>query len=197
MNSIMERENSVSHGDQDIDYLAAFENVPVGLAILHDRIIAACNHVFAEMFRTDRRDLINQSFKVLYATKEDFELRGRRVAPLLAKNGEYADDWILKRMDGEHFWCHVSGFTFDRKEPYARIIWSFEDLSLKRRAHSSIRALLTPRERDVAALLSEGRTSKEIGKQLGISPRTVDIYRAHLLSKYSVTNTADLIHKLA
>jgi PAS domain S-box-containing protein len=191
----MGHKNSANRSDEEIDYLAAFEHTPVGLAILHDRTIVACNHLFAQIFRSERENLINQSMTVLYSTQEDFEQRGCNVGPLLAKNGRHADDWIMKRMDGELFWCHVSGFTFDRNEPYARVIWSFEDLSLKRQV-SPIPASLTPRERDVAALLSEGRTSKEIGKQLGISPRTVDIYRANLLSKYSATNTADLIRNL-
>ena len=38
-----------------------------------------------------------------------------------------------------------------------------------------------PREREVAACLMDGLTSKEIGKQLGISHRTVEIHRARLM----------------
>jgi DNA-binding CsgD family transcriptional regulator len=55
---------------------------------------------------------------------------------------------------------------------------------------------LTAREREVATLLTEGRTSKQIGKSLGISPRTVDIYRARLLRKYGAATTAELVRKL-
>jgi DNA-binding CsgD family transcriptional regulator len=55
---------------------------------------------------------------------------------------------------------------------------------------------LTPRERDIAALLIEGKTGKEVALALGISPRTVDIYKTRLLRKYSVTNTPDLVQRL-
>ncbi|WP_245964928.1 LuxR C-terminal-related transcriptional regulator [Trinickia dinghuensis] len=55
---------------------------------------------------------------------------------------------------------------------------------------------LTDRERDIAALLVHGLTSKEIGKELNISPRTVDIHRASLLRKYEVRATSDLIVRL-
>lgn len=182
--------------DSPVDFRAAFEHAPVALALLHHRIIVACNQLFVQMLRTDPGDVINHSSQLLYSTQDDFDVRVRRISPLLAKHGRYADDCILKRMDGELFWCHVSGFTFDRKEPYARVIWSFEDLSYQRPVHSRLRASLTPRDRDVAALLTEGLSSKQIGKQLGISPRTVDIYRARLLSKFSVSTTADLIKKL-
>ncbi len=55
----------------------------------------------------------------------------------------------------------------------------------------------TPRaEREVAARLLEGLTSKEIGKALEISHRTVEIYRARLMRKYNASTAADLVHKL-
>ncbi len=44
-----------------------------------------------------------------------------------------------------------------------------------------VKAELTGREREVAARLLEGLTSKEIGRALGISHRTVEIYRARLM----------------
>lgn len=44
--------------------------------------------------------------------------------------------------------------------------------------------------------LLDGMTSKEIGRVLGISHRTVEIYRARLMRKYGANTTADLVHKL-
>jgi DNA-binding CsgD family transcriptional regulator len=61
---------------------------------------------------------------------------------------------------------------------------------------SSGQAQLTPREREVAARLLEGLTSKEIGKALEISHRTVEIYRARLMRKYAAATTAELVQKL-
>lgn len=43
----------------------------------------------------------------------------------------------------------------------------------------------------------EGLTAKEIGKVLGISPRTVEIYRARLLRKYQAGSSVELVQKLA
>jgi DNA-binding NarL/FixJ family response regulator len=77
----------------------------------------------------------------------------------------------MKRVDGrfkgETFWCHVTGRALDReatRTPPAS--GAFEDLSARR----PVRAELTPREREVAAFVMDGLTSKEIGKLLGISP---------------------------
>ena len=54
----------------------------------------------------------------------------------------------------------------------------------------------TPREREVAAHLMQGLTSKQTGKLLNISHRTVEIYRARLMRKYQAATAADLVHKL-
>jgi FixJ family two-component response regulator len=52
---------------------------------------------------------------------------------------------------------------------------------------------LTRRERDVLSLIVGGASSKEAGRQLGISPRTVEFHRARIVEKFDAKNTADLI----
>lgn len=51
---------------------------------------------------------------------------------------------------------------------------------------------LTPREREVLALLTAGRTSKAIARALGISHRTVEVHRAHIMHKLGVTSVVEL-----
>ncbi len=52
---------------------------------------------------------------------------------------------------------------------------------------------LTPREREVLQLISNGQSNKEAGLELGISPRTVEVHRARVMEKLGARNTADLI----
>jgi two-component system, LuxR family, response regulator FixJ len=52
---------------------------------------------------------------------------------------------------------------------------------------------LTEREREVLELVAAGRTSKEIGEQLGISPRTVEVYRSRLMDKLQVGSLPELV----
>ncbi|MBI3533115.1 MAG: helix-turn-helix transcriptional regulator [Curvibacter sp. PD_MW3] len=180
----------------EIDYRLAFELAPVGLVLSRNRVIVDCNRHVCEMFGTSREDLVGQSFLVLYPSADEFERIGARIIPIMSRQGTYADDRIMKRMDGrfkgETFWCHVTGRAFDPAEPHGAGIWTFQDLS----AHRPVKAELTAREREVAAHLLDGLTSKEIGKALTISHRTVEIYRARLMRKYKASTTADLVHKL-
>ena len=52
---------------------------------------------------------------------------------------------------------------------------------------------LTPRERDVMEHLVAGRSNKEVGLQLGISPRTVEIHRSRLMEKMAADSLAELV----
>lgn len=180
----------------DIDYRLAFDLAPIGLAVSRERQIVDCNRHLCEMFGATREQLMGQSFRVLYPSADEYERTGARITPIMNAKGHYADDRIMRRMDGrfkgEIFWCHVTGRAFDRQAPHAAGIWSFEDLSARRSVHAS----LTPREREVAAQVMQGLTAKEIGRALGISHRTVEIYRARLMRKYQASTTADLVHRL-
>lgn len=54
-------------------------------------------------------------------------------------------------------------------------------------------AELTPREHAVLAQIAAGASSKEAGRALGISHRTVEFHRANILHKLNAKNTADLM----
>lgn len=176
----------------DVDYKVAFNLAPVGLVLSRNRSIVDCNQQLCEMFGASREVLAGQSFQVLYPSADEYERLGARMEPILNAKGHYADDRIMKRASGELFWCHVTGRALNRDAPHQSGIWSFEDLSSRR----AVKAELTAREREVAARLLDGMTSKEIGKALAISHRTVEIYRARLMRKYRASTTADLVHKL-
>ena len=174
------------------DYRTAFEFAPIGLVLSRHRLMIDCNRAALAMFRAGREQLIGQSFRVLYPTQGEYERTGERILASLDVDGRYADERVMRRTDGELFWCHVRGHALDAADPHAAGIWSFEDLSSKR----SLKLDFTPREREIAALLIEGLTSKMVGKRLGISPRTVDVYRARLMRKVGASTTAELVHKL-
>jgi two-component system response regulator FixJ len=58
-------------------------------------------------------------------------------------------------------------------------------------------ANLTSRERECMALAVSGLTSKEIARELGISPRTVEVHRTHVMHKMGAANMAELVNMAA
>ena len=181
----------------DIDYQLAFDLAPVGLVLSRNRAMVDCNQRLCEMFGAARDQLVGHSFQLLYPSADEYERTGERITPIMNALGHYADDRIMRRVGGrlagELFWCHVTGRALKRDAPHEAGIWSFEDLSASRR----VQADLTAREREVAAYVMQGLTSKHIGRALGISHRTVEIYRARLMRKYQASTAADLVHRLS
>lgn len=180
----------------DVDYREAFENAPVGLAVGRNRTIVAGNHEFARIFRGSIADMVGATFERLYPTQTDYEETGARVGERLASERSYTDDRVMRRLDGDLFWVRVSGFTYTPEHAHAHTLWVFSELDRAQPSGQSLRTTLTPRERDIATLLIDGKTGKEVAKALEISPRTVDIYRARLLRKYNAKNTQALVELL-
>ncbi|HYD78796.1 MAG TPA: LuxR C-terminal-related transcriptional regulator [Paucimonas sp.] len=179
-------------GTPAIDYESIFLLAPIGMCVSQNRTIRACNEALASMFGYEREQLVGQSFQILYPTPDEFERTGARISPIMSAKGYYSDERIMKRADKELFWCHVSGRPLVASDPHAAGIWTFEDLSEKR----PVTAELTPREREIAALLVEGKTSKQIARQVELSPRTVEMHRARLMRKFSAATSSELVHRL-
>jgi FixJ family two-component response regulator len=59
--------------------------------------------------------------------------------------------------------------------------------------HFPGREPLTRREREVLEQFTAGASNKEAGRQLGISPRTIEDHRANIMKKLGARNAADLV----
>ncbi|MFO1378864.1 MAG: response regulator [Chitinivorax sp.] len=62
---------------------------------------------------------------------------------------------------------------------------------------AALLATLTPRERQILDQLANGLSSKEIARQLGISPATVDVHRNRILGKLNLRTTPQAVSLLS
>ena len=96
-----------------------------------------------------------------------------------------AIDFIEKPFQKEALVSSIeSGFDSLRRRDEARDM--AKDAVVRLRA-------LTPREREVLDGLARGLPNKTIGYDLGISPRTVEIHRANLMSKLGVRSLSEAL----
>ncbi|WP_420411336.1 LuxR C-terminal-related transcriptional regulator [Roseibium sp.] len=170
----------------------AFEHAPVGLIYSEDRMIRRCNPRFAAMFQYSVAELTDVSLSQLYPSSEEFLRIGQIGAEKMLGTGAYRDERIMRRKSGVLFWCRVRGQSLDKDHPFARAVWSFADISDDRPL-----AEMSLRERQVATMLAEGLTSKEIARALDISHRTVEVHRARLMKKFNARNSLELIAHIA
>ncbi|MCV2888539.1 LuxR C-terminal-related transcriptional regulator [Ruegeria aquimaris] len=170
----------------------AFEYAPIGLVELENRVIRRCNLHFASMFGGDEGDYRDMPLLNLYPSHEDFERIGKRGLQAMLETGYYTDERIMRRRNGDLFWCRARGKSLTPDDPFRHGIWSFADISEERRVIE-----LTPRERDVALLTCRGLSAKEVGAELGLSYRTIEAHRARLLEKFGARKLPELVAKLS
>jgi DNA-binding CsgD family transcriptional regulator len=189
-----------------LDYESIFVTMPIAQMVTQNRVIRDCSHAFAALFNTTRAHMLNQSTRILYPTQGDFERAGDSVMSVLAKQGSYFDCRIMRKLNDELFWVTIRGFTAHRHAPFQEALWVFAEIRTKgttveeavatQPKYPPLRHSLTPRERDVATLLIQNLTAKEIGRELGISYRTVELHKSRLLRKFEARNTRALVDSL-
>lgn len=88
---------------------------------------------------------------------------------------------------------------FDNDDLLRRIERAFGECLRQHELQQGERALierfrkLSPREKEVLALIAAGMTNKEAAKTLGTSYRTVEIQRAHIMERMQADSLADLV----
>jgi DNA-binding CsgD family transcriptional regulator len=118
-----------------------------------------------------------------------YHLAASRAADLLDAVG--ARHPVVARRDGD--WQPVDVSTMARSGLAARDVEA-AIASMQSRIQGS--DPLTDRERKVFGLLITGASSKEVARDLGISPRTVDFHRGNIIEKLGARNTADAIRRV-
>lgn len=174
------------------DLALAFDLAPVGLFVARERVIQRCNEAFGSMFGYSSSELQGRSTSRLYPSISEYENIATRGVVGMRETGTHSDERIMRHRSGRLFWCHVVGRSLDKRDPFACAVWMFEDISARR----LVTADLTVREREIVQYLVIGQASKQIARQLGISPRTVEAHRARLMKKFGVTSHTELISRL-
>jgi len=181
---------SPAASEQSIAALA-FDHSPVATIYTERRVIRRANRAFATMFGLPSNGIVGLSMELFYPSREDSERIARSADGPLRRTGHHSDERTMQRQDGSLFWCAVNGHSLTPDEPFLRSVWCFQDMSLQWDVSE-----LRPRDREVAILVCEGRTAKEIGRLLELSPRTVETYLARIKHKLAVRNVAELVARL-
>lgn len=122
------------------------------------------------------RIIVNTMHEELWCIKE---LLQRQVDGILFKSVYPSEmlEAIRRILRGKTYYCEQVRRTRAKME----------------RSDKQRRDTLTPRELDVLKLLSEGKTTQEIARELCVSTNTVDTHRRHLLDKLGARNVVDLL----
>lgn len=114
----------------------------------------------------------------------------RRFVARMLKAGAAA--YLIKECAFDELTDAIGTVMGGRKYLGAGIAGTVIDLLQEVDEPGSTLAELTDREREVLQLLAEGRTAKEIAGAFGVSVKTVDTHRHHVMDKLQVESVAEL-----
>jgi len=129
------------------------------------------------------------SLPILVISMHDEMLYAERVLRAGARG------YIMKESGGENLLEAIrlvlSGKVYISPRVSAKIVDDFS--ARKPRGSSSPIEQLTDREFEVFQLVGQGKTTREIARQLGISPKTADVHRGHIKEKLGLTDATALV----
>jgi FixJ family two-component response regulator len=112
-------------------------------------------------------------------------LSGKGTIPVTVRTMKAgAMDFLTKPVDGSVLLARVQA-ALERSSLLQKQSEAYQSVALRL-------AALTEREREVMKLAVAGHTNKEIGQRLGISYRTVEIHRTHVMQKTGASNLLEL-----
>jgi len=94
-------------------------------------------------------------------------------------------DFVEKPFDDEALIVSIRAALADQVES--------DEFAAERKQFEAMLAGLSGRERDVLRGVIDGKLNKTIAFELGISPRTVEVYRAKMMSKTGAKNLSELV----
>jgi DNA-binding NarL/FixJ family response regulator len=107
-----------------------------------------------------------------------------------------ASGYVLKRAATEEIMLAIRAVAAGQIYVSAALSRHLVDAYLDHRKPRG-RQKITPRQREVLRLVAEGRSTKEIAADLGLSPRTVDTHRAELMERLGVRDAIGLLREAA
>lgn len=182
-----------------IEHCRALEEVLLDLILLLDRerVIRYANQAAARLLKRDARIMTGKYFELFFPAR-DYSEQYQQVQHVL-RSGEAGTSTGLVRFPAAELFVNtlwvpvrelsgiVSGVVI-----ISRDISELRPPSLQEQK-SEDEVPVSGREQQVLNLIAEGKTNKEIGQMLFISPKTVDVHRSNIMKKLDAHNTAELI----
>jgi PAS domain S-box-containing protein len=162
------------------------------MCVSQNDIVLACNFAATTLFGYKLEEIVGNSSALFYPSETEFAWSHLQASKKINSNINYFTEQILRRCDGL-FWCRVHRTTLTFAGGADKQIWTFTEVG----SLTGLYQLLSPRERELAALLVAGNTSKMIANKVGLSCRTIEFYRGRLMQKLSVNSSSELVTVLA
>ena len=119
---------------------AILQNALVGVVLLRNRKIINCNRRLEEIFGYQPGEMLGQLSRIFYPNEAVFDDIGKRAYEVAGQGGDFGEELLLRRKNGEIFWGELTGRAIDPLHPQDGSIWIYSDISERKKAEEELKA---------------------------------------------------------
>jgi PAS domain S-box-containing protein len=119
------------------EYALIFENALIGVSYMQDRVFLRCNRRIEEMFGFPAGYLAGKSARVLFASDEDFEATGRRIAGEARGGKGFSGEIRYRHQRGHLIWVRAEGRAISEGDRDVWV-WTLQDVTERHEAEQAL-----------------------------------------------------------
>jgi PAS domain S-box-containing protein len=113
--------------------------MPIGVTFLKNRHVVYSNPAFDFIFGYETGMTKGLNTSEFYTDSPTYERVGKEAYPAIAKGGTYTIEMVMKKRNGEQFFCRLVGQTVNEGKPEDGAIWMFQDITVQKRMEEELR----------------------------------------------------------
>ena len=122
---------------RELDVILA--NAGVGVVFVKARTLVRCNQRYADIYGfASPEAAVGRSSLALYRSEAEARDLGRRAYPVLAAGETFRSEQLMRRVNGELFWTHLTGRLINPDDPSEGSIWIVDDIQDRKQADATL-----------------------------------------------------------
>jgi PAS domain S-box-containing protein len=143
LNEIREKYNSLEQRATQVEMLAReqrtiLSTMPLGVCFLKDRKILTANPAFERILGYEVGETLGKNTSELYPDIATYERVGKEAYAMIAQGGIHVIESKMKKKDGSHIWCSITGQAVNAEKPEDGSIWMIKDITERKQAEQEL-----------------------------------------------------------
>ncbi|HXE97104.1 MAG TPA: ATP-binding protein [Dongiaceae bacterium] len=143
LNEISEKYHSLEQRTLQAEMLAHEQRIilstmPLGVCFLKDRKILTANPAFDRILGFEAGETLGKNTFAIYPDVETYERVGKEAYAMIAQGGIHVIESKMKKKDGTHIWCSITGQAVNAEKPEDGSIWMIKDITERKQAEQNL-----------------------------------------------------------